>query len=276
MTITVRPSRLLFAAAMIGLGVTGVVNGDFALVWQHVPLHHLPGRTVIAYLCAVVELTCGLGLLARRTRRLACRVLFAFLMLWVILLEIPSLPGHWLNVDAWAGVAEITTILAGGWVLFAVYSGPWERQYLKFAVDQRGVETGRWVLIASLPSLGLQVLLRGATYHLPPSLAWLPSSVDWVYLSGIGSLAACFGLLFGVWPRLAATLEAAMMGVITIWYWGPSLHTGRTAATAFVMSSLIVAGVWIVADTYRGVPWFALGRPAWNGQAGLRAEEEGA
>ena len=273
MAVTVRPSRLLFAAALIGLGIIGVVNGDFALAWQHIPVHHLPGRSAIAYACEAIELACGVGLLLRRARRLACRVLFSFLLLWVLLLEIPSLPGHWLNVDVWAGVAEITTILAGGWVLFAIYSGPWERHYLTFAVVRHGVEIARWVLIASLPALGLQLILRGATYHLPPWLAWLPSSVDWVYLSGIGSLAASLALLFGVWPRLAATLEAAMMGVITICFWGPWLQTGRTATTAFLISSLIAASIWIVADTYRGVRWLAIGHPAWDGEPALRPEE---
>ena len=273
MTVTIRPSRLLFAAALIGLGITGVIAGDFALVWQHIPIRHLPARSAIAEACAAIALACGVGLLLRRTRRLACRVLLPFLLLWVILLKTPALPGHWLNVDAWAGVAEITTILAGGWVLFAIYSGPWERHHLKFAVVGRGVEIARWVLIASLPALGMQVVLRGATYQLPPWLAWLPSSVDWVYLSGIGSLAASLALLLGVWPRLAATLEAAMMGVITIWFWGPLLHTGRTATTAFLISSLMVASIWIVADTYRGVAWLAIGHPAWDGEPGLRAEE---
>lgn len=273
MAITVRPSRFLFAAALTGLGITGVVNADFALVWQQIPLHHLPGRTALAYACAAVEVLCGIGLLFRRTRRLTCRILFPFLLLWVLLLEFPTLPGHWLNIDAWAGVAEITTILAGGWVLFAIYSGPWERTHLRFAVVRHGVEIARWVLIGSLPALGLQLILTGATYHLPPWLAWLPASHDWIYLSGAGSLAVALGLLFGVWPRLAASLEAAMMGLITIGFWGPWLHTGRTATTAFLISSLIATSIWIVADTYRGVPWFALGRPAWDGEAGLQAEE---
>lgn len=53
-------SRWLFAAAMVALGITGLVNGDFALVWQRVPAH-APGRTVIAYICAVIELAFGVG-----------------------------------------------------------------------------------------------------------------------------------------------------------------------------------------------------------------------
>ncbi|HEX5953418.1 MAG TPA: hypothetical protein VFY94_09610 [Rhodanobacteraceae bacterium] len=57
---TVQPGRLLFAAAMTALGITGFVNGDFALVWQNVPAH-LPGRTVLAYVCAVIEVVARIG-----------------------------------------------------------------------------------------------------------------------------------------------------------------------------------------------------------------------
>lgn len=101
---------------------------------------------------------------------------------------------------------------------------------------------------------------KSAHNILPPWLTWLPFSIGWVYLSGIGSIAACLGMLFGVLPRLAAILEAVMLGIITIIYWGPYLHTGRTATTAFLISAAIAGGVWLVADTYRGVPWLSCGR----------------
>ena len=59
-------------------------------------------------------------------------------------------------------------------------------------------------------------------------------------------------------------METAMLGLITITYWWPDLYTGRTASTAFIISFLITAGVWLVADTYREVPWMATGRPFWK------------
>ncbi|MGH8115057.1 MAG: hypothetical protein ACREPS_08410, partial [Rhodanobacteraceae bacterium] len=92
----------------------------------------------------------------------------------------------------------------------------------------------------------------------------LPGPAVWAAITGVGSIATCLALLFGVWPRLAAIVEAAMLGVITVAYWAPDLYTGRTATTAFIISSLIAIGVWLVADTYRDVPWLATGRPVWK------------
>lgn len=265
MNIARQPSRLLFAAALIGLGVTGLVNGDFALGWQHIPLQQaIPGQTVIAYLCAILEVVTGMGLLAVRTLTISSRILFLYLMLWVVLLEVPVVIDAPCKADSWGAVGEIAAMAAGGWALFAAHAGTWEQKHLRFIVGPDGIRAARGLLVASLPMMGLEVLLLGATYQLPPWLAWLPSSVDWVYLSGIGSLAACLGLLLGIWPRLAASLEAGMLAVITVWFWGPLLHTGRTATTAFLISSLIVAGVWLVADSYGDVPWFATGRPLWK------------
>lgn len=57
---------------------------------------------------------------------------------------------------------------------------------------------------------------------------------------------------------------AGMLGVIAVAYWAPDLYTGRTATTAFIISFLIAAGVWLVADSYRGMPWFDTGWPVWK------------
>jgi len=256
-------SRTWYAAAMIALGITGLVNGDFALAWQHPPLHHLPGRMVIAYVCAVIELTTGIGLLFKPTLILACRILFPYMLLWLVLLELPVVVQLPLSTDTWGTFGEVAIIAAGSWGLFAAHAGAWEREHLKFAVGSNGIRLARALFIISLPMIGLEVIFDAAKTGIgimPPWLAVLPFSLAWAYLYGIGSLAAFLGMLFKVWPRLAATLEAAMIGVIAVAYWGPWLHTGRTATTAFLISAAIACGAWVIADTYRGVPWLAVGR----------------
>ncbi|MGH8298725.1 MAG: hypothetical protein ACRES6_05505 [Steroidobacteraceae bacterium] len=259
MSHSIEPSRLLWAAALVALGITGIVNGEFALVWQSVPAH-LPGRTELAYACDVAEVLAGLGLLWRGSVRGACRFLLPYLLIWLAWLEIAPLFGTPLDAGAWGSVGEIALITAGVFCLFARYAAPREGGLL---TARRAMLAGRWILVFALPMIGVEVLVQGATYHLPPWLAWLPHSVDWVYLSGAGSVAASLGILFGVWPRLATHLEAAMLAVITVWFWGPWLHTGHTATTAFIISTLIVAGVWLVGDTYAGLDWLEAPGPLW-------------
>ena len=92
--------------------------------------------------------------------------------------------------------------------------------------------------------------------------AWLPSHLFWAYLTGAGNIAAGIGVLFGLYPRLATTLEAGMLSIITLLVWGPGLvtkPTDRMQWTAFFISLVITCGAWVVADSYRGVPWFAVG-----------------
>ena len=108
-TATLQPCRLLFAAAMIALGITGLVNGDFALVWQHVPTD-VPVRTVLAYICAAIELAFGIGLLLKQTLAWTCRLLFPYMVLWLVLLEIPGVIHAPLDAGAWGSVGEIAII----------------------------------------------------------------------------------------------------------------------------------------------------------------------
>jgi uncharacterized membrane protein len=254
-------SQIIFAVMMIGLGVIGLVYGDFAMGWQRIPIQHLPGRQFFAYASAVIELVIGLGLLMQRTISVSSRILFVFLLLWAVLLKLPAVVTVPQMEATWLGFGEIAVILAGGWVLFAAHAGEWERTHLKFAVGASGIRIARILFALSLPMIGLSHFFYSPqTVALVP--AWLPDRLAWAYLTGGGNIVAGIAVLFAIFPRLAATTEAAMLGIITLLVWGPGLvtkPTDRLQVTAFLISSVIACGAWIVADSYRGMPWFAVG-----------------
>lgn len=262
-----QPSRLIFAATMVALGVTGLVNGDFALVWQNVPLHRQPERNVIADACAILELAAGVGLWFKPALTSTCRFLFVYMALWLVWLEVPTAIHSPLDAGAWGSVGEIAIMTAGVWCLFAAHAGTWERQYLRSVVGSAGIRGARWLLVVALPLIGIEVIVdavRMGDRIMQPWLQWLPHPAAWACLTGVGSMATCLAMLFGIWPRFAATMESVMLGAIAVTYWGPDLYTGRTATTAFIISFLIAAGVGLVASTYRSMPWFAARRPVWK------------
>lgn len=117
MTRTQQPVLTLFAVGMIGLGILGLIYGDFAMVWQPVA-PWVPGRTALAYGAAVLMLACGVGMLFEATVRWAIRILFPYLIVWA-LLKVPALVVAPQIEGVWLGIGELTVLLAGGWVLFA-------------------------------------------------------------------------------------------------------------------------------------------------------------
>jgi uncharacterized membrane protein len=259
-------SQLAFGVVFIGLGVIGLIYRDFAMGWQRIPIQHLPGLQFFAVASAIVELITGLGLLFQRTTKISSRVLFVFLLIWAVLLKIPAVVAAPQIEGTWLGFGEIAVILAGGWILFAANAGGWERTHLKFAVGARGTRIARILFAVSLPMIGLShFFYTPATVALVP--AWLPARVAWAYLTGAGDIVAGIAVLFAIFPRLAATMEAGMLGIITLLVWGPGLvtkPTDRLQITAFLISAVITCGAWIVADSYRGIPWLSIGTAASN------------
>jgi hypothetical protein len=69
-------SRIFFAVTMIAVGVIGLAGGGFAAIWEPVP-DTVPGRQLLAYLCALTALACGAGLLTKRMAGPAALVLLA-------------------------------------------------------------------------------------------------------------------------------------------------------------------------------------------------------
>jgi len=252
METSTQPSRVAFAAALIGLGLLTFIYGDSSALWEPIP-KALPGRSVVIYLCGVIELAGGIGLLLRSSVLFACRVLVPFLLLWLVLLKLPGVLLHPAVVVRWEQFGETAAILAGAWCLFAVYAGTWEQRHLGFAVGDRGVRMARLLLIAALVMFGVShFAYADLTASLVPR--WMRFPLGWAYLTGAANIAAAAGMLFAIYPRLAANLEAAMLWIFTLFVWVPrivSVHSDQEIWAEFLVSAAIAAGVWLVADTYR-------------------------
>lgn len=251
--------RIALALVMIGLGVRGLWTGEFASVWQRIPIEDLPGRAAWAYATAAVELAAGLGLLWRPAAAAASWVLLAFTVLWAVLLKLPAViavPGM---EATWLGLGEITVIVAAAWLLVLTRA----RGDASFGANppawKPGVVAARTLFALSLPAIGLSHFFYVTeTVEFVPE--WLPYPVFWAYLTGAGNIAACLGILLGILPRLAASLEAAMLIIITllVWFPGAIAAPGDASLTPLLMSAVIASGAWVVADSYRGLPWLAV------------------
>jgi uncharacterized membrane protein len=250
-----------FAATMIGLGILGLIKGDFPPVWQPVP-KSLPGREVLVYLCAFISLGCGIGLLWQRTAAVACRVLLIFLLLWLLVLRVPRIFISF-TVDAWWASCQTAVMVAAAWVLYTWLASNWDRQRLAFATSDKAVRIARALYGIALIPFGLaHFIYLKVTADLVPN--WLPVHVAWAYFTGGALIAAGVAVLIGLWARLAATMSAVEIGLFTLLVWVPIVAAGPNAFqwSEFVVSWALTATGWVVAESYRGMPWFGLGKPS--------------
>jgi uncharacterized membrane protein len=252
--------HLLFALGFVVEGAIGLAAHEFLLSQQPVP-DGLPWRGLLACISAALMLLPGVGLLLARTARVSALVLTAFMLFWVLVLQLPRAIAHPGNEAYWLGVGEVTTLTTGGWLIYCAIA----------ARNDATVRIARTLFGLALIPIGLShfVYLQSAVNLIP---SWFPLRAPLTCISGAGHIMAGLAIVLGVVPRLAATLEAVMESLFTLICWVSAVVTTPTNrqdwVNLFISTALTGAG-WAIADSYRRMPWALVRRSSFSpGSAG--------
>ncbi|MBV9361235.1 MAG: DoxX family protein [Betaproteobacteria bacterium] len=221
----------------MALGILSLAKGDFAPIWQPSP-KNLPARDVLVYVCALLSLGCGLGLLWKRSARDASVLLLAYLLAWLLLFRVPRVVASPLSQESWSGFGETAVIVAGAWAAYAANGGI-------------GLRVVRMLFgIALIPFGVAHFVYAKETAGLVPG--YLPWHLAWAYLTGVTYIAAGAAVICGVYARLAAVLATVQMGLFTLLIWVPIVASGANAFqwSEFVISVALTTAAWVVADSY--------------------------
>jgi len=242
--------RITLALAIVGLGVLGLVVGDFALQWQPAP-EGMPARRLLAYLAAGLSVAIGAGLLIPRLRAASAAAACVAFFAWTLALHGPKVLAAPLDILPWLAFCEILAVAAGALMLTA-------ESFPGAPVSRFGPPVGRLLFGACLPVFGAShfAYLQFTAEMIP---AFVPAPLFWAWFTGAAHIAAGVAILTGALARLASLLFAVMVSGFVL-----LLHVPRVIAepasrqewTMLAMASVITAAAWCAAGVIaRGPAW---------------------
>ena len=233
----------IYGLGAVLLGLTGLVWGDFAVVWIPSWIHAL-GQSNWGYAVSIIPLLAGLALQWQRTAFLGALALFVPFCLAALFFDIPRGYAQPSMYVAWYGLFENLALAVGALIICTHYAR------LAPATIERVRKISRAIFGVCLIYYGLahHFYLANTVSMVP---AWLPpNQTFWAYATAAGHVAAGIAMIVGVYARLAAVLLAGMFMVFAIVVHAPRIimdsHTHMSWAENAVNIALL-GTVWVIA-----------------------------
>jgi uncharacterized membrane protein YphA (DoxX/SURF4 family) len=236
---------------MISLGVLILVFGYGVLLFAPPPTAWIPLLRQAGYASGVIMLATGAGLFFERSTVAAVRALLPFLTLWT-LSRVPVVildPGREIS---WFAIGEICVLAAAALVLFTRLVPLTETSPLHRATRVNGLRVARVLFALSLVTFGLSHFFEFAAHTVSLVPSWLPYREGWADLTGAAQIVAGVGVLFSVFPRWAATMEAVMMSAFTLLVWVPVVVANPRLPSnwvEFLFTFALAGASWVMADS---------------------------
>lgn len=211
----------LFAATVAGVAALGLVYGNFVPL-----LDPSPWPKVLAVALGLLLLASSIGLLFERTLAASAITIAACAAAWALVRTSPIFHAP-KSIGSWYGFCEGMSMLVGVWTLYASHRRHNHAGTGAPLTSDIALRLARGIFGAACIVYGVAHFAYAA-YSLPFVPTWLPARVPLLYATGIFHVAAGAGLILGILPRLAATLEATMVILFGVLVWLPSYIANPT------------------------------------------------
>jgi uncharacterized membrane protein len=241
----------MFTASLAGLAVLSLVYGNFAPI-----LDPFPCPKVLIFALGLVLLAASVGLLFARTIAASAITIAVYGTAWALVRTIPIFHAPE-SVGSWYGFCEGLSMLAGVWTLYALQRRGAHGGVREPLTNDVALQVARGLFGAACLVFGIAHFAYAA-YSLAFVPTWFPARMPLVYVTGIFHAAAGASLILGIFPRLAARLEATMIITFGVLVWLPSHFANPTPKWAGnpqnqwseTFLNFLLAGVaWLIAES---------------------------
>jgi uncharacterized membrane protein YphA (DoxX/SURF4 family) len=239
----------IYGLGAFALGITGLVWGDFGVVWQPAAAGYT-GPSSLGYLVAIFPLLAGLSMQWQRATLLGASALFVAYCLAIMFFDVPRGFAHPSVFGAWYGVLENLALAVGALIICS------DHARLEPSAAERLSKVARIVFGICLIYFGLaHHFYLANTVSMVPK--WLPPSQPfWAYATGAGHVAAGIAITTGIYARLAAILLTAMFIVFGILVHPSNVMTQPHNHFAWAENAVnfaLIGSAWVVAASLSAV-----------------------